>query len=70
MVIIPVSLRLWKSRGKMSLHSMAVGICGLAMIVRCVANASHIIKINIISLENDSSEPIEEIVFHFINVSG
>jgi hypothetical protein len=68
--MIPVSLRLWKSRGKISLHSIDVGKCGLEIIVRCAENASQIIKMNINRATNDSSEPIDEITFHFIKASG
>jgi len=70
MVIIPVSLRLWKSKGKLSLHSIADGIWGLEITVRCEAKASHKMKINNISAVNDNSDPIDEITFHFIKASG
>jgi len=68
--INPVSLRLWKSRGRMSLHSIAVGMCGLATTLRCEAKASHKMKINSINAVNDSNDPIDEITFHFIKASG
>jgi hypothetical protein len=45
-------------------------MCGLEITVRCDANASQIIKINIISATNDIRDPMEEIVFHFVNASG
>lgn len=70
LIIKPVSLRLWKSSGKMSLHSIDDGICCLEIIVRWLAKASQVIKINISNAVNERSEPIDEITFHFMNASG
>jgi len=64
------SLRLWKSSGSTSLHSIEVGICILDITDRCDANASQIIKINIRRAINDRSDPIEDTTFHFVNASG
>ena len=69
-VIIPVSLRLWKSSGRLSLHSMAEGMWGLEIIVRCDENASHRIKMNSSNAVKDNKDPIDEITFHFMNASG
>jgi len=54
----------------MSLHSIDVGICCLEITIRCAANASQIMKINIIRATNDRRDPIDEITFHFIKASG
>ena len=70
MVITPVSLRLWKSSGRISAHSIDVGMCALQRMVRWAANASHRMKMNINSAVNESSEPKDEITFHFISASG
>ncbi len=69
-VITPVSLRLWKSSGRISAHSIDVGIWSLHITGRCAAKASQIIKMNIIRATNDNSEPNEDTTFHFINASG
>jgi hypothetical protein len=69
-VITPVSLRLWKSSGRISLHSMAVGICGLAITLRCAAKASHIITINMRSDTKAIIEPTEDKTFHIVIASG
>jgi hypothetical protein len=45
-------------------------MCGLAITVRCLANASHKIKINSIKAVNDRRDPIDDTTFHFINASG
>jgi len=37
---------------------------------RCAEKASQIMKINIIRAVNEISDPVDEIVFHFINESG
>jgi len=70
MVITPVSLRLWKSSGRVSAHSIDVGMWSLHRIVRWAAKASHRIKININTAVNDNSEPNDDTIFHFINASG
>jgi hypothetical protein len=69
-VIIPVSGMLWKSSGSVSLHSIAEGMCGLAITLRCAASASQIMKMNPISATNAIIAPIEEITFHTIIASG
>lgn len=69
-VITPVSLRLWKSRGRISLHSMAVGIWGLAITLRCAARASHIITINIRRDTNAIIDPTDDNTFHIVMASG
>jgi hypothetical protein len=61
---------LWKSSGRTSLHSIAEGICGLAITLRCAANASQIIKMNASNAMNEIIAPIEEITFHFVIASG
>jgi len=61
---------LWKSRGKISAHSIDDGRCGLAITVRCEAKASHKMKINSNRAVNDNKDPIDEIAFHFIKASG
>jgi len=66
----PVSLRLWKSSGRTSLHSIDVGIWGLEITGRCAANASQMIKMKNIRAVNDSNDPIEDTTFHFMNASG
>jgi len=43
---------------------------GLAITVRCLAKASHKMKIKSISAVNDRRDPIDEITFHFIKASG
>jgi hypothetical protein len=45
-------------------------MCCLEITVRCDANASQMIKINISNAKNDRSDPIDEITFHFIKASG
>jgi hypothetical protein len=37
---------------------------------RCEANASHIMKINIIRAINERMDPIDDTTFHFVNASG
>ena len=70
-VIIPVSLRLWKSNGSVvSVHSSAVGMWGLDTTLRCEANASHKIKINSIRATNDSRDPRDDTTFHLVKASG
>lgn len=69
-VIAPDSLKLWKSRGSTSLHSIDVGMCGLEITVRWVAKASHRIKINIRSAVIEISDPREDTTFHFMKASG
>jgi len=61
---------LWKSNGSTSLHSIEVGMWGLAITLRCEANASHKMKMNSINAVKDRRDPIEETTFHFINASG
>jgi hypothetical protein len=61
---------LWKSRGRISLHSIAEGICGLAITLRWAASASQIMKINASSPTNAIIDPTEEITFHTIIASG
>jgi len=69
--MIPVSLRLWKSRGSVvSIHSIDVARWGLATILRCAANASHRINTNNIRATNERREPNDETTFHFVNASG
>jgi len=70
MVIIPVSFKLWKSRGKISFHSIDEGMCWLEIIGRWDANASQIIKININSAKNESNDPMDDTIFHFVKASG
>jgi hypothetical protein len=45
-------------------------MCCLEITVRCDENASQMIKINISSAKNDRSDPMDEIIFHFIKASG
>jgi len=66
----PVSLKLWKSRGRTSFHSIAVAILEVDTTPRCAANLSHKIKMNIISAMNESKDPKDDTTFHFINASG
>lgn len=62
---------MWKSRGRVvSDHSSAVGMCGLEIILRCAANASHKMKMNNISATNESRDPNEDTTFHLVNASG
>ena len=67
---MPVSDILWKSSGNTSLHSIADGMCGLAIILRWAASASQMMKINARSATNDTIAPTEEITFHFVIASG
>jgi hypothetical protein len=69
-VITPVSLRLWKSRGRISLHSIAVGMWGLAITLRCAAKASHRITMNIRRDTNAIIAPTEDSTFHTVIASG
>ena len=70
-MIIPVSLRLWKSNGRVgSDHSMAEGMWGLEITLRCEAKASHRMKINNIRATNERSDPNDDTTFHFIKASG
>jgi hypothetical protein len=61
---------LWKSRGRLSLHSIEDGMCGLAIMDRCDANASQIITINISKAANEIVAPNDETTFHLVNASG
>lgn len=62
---------MWKSSGRVvSIHSIDVARCGLAITLRCAENASHKIKINSISATKDRSEPKDETTFHFVRASG
>ena len=70
LAIIPVSSRLWNPRGRISCHSMDVGMCCLVSTGRCVAKASQIMKINIIRAVKDSIDPIDDTTFHFMKASG
>lgn len=49
---------------------MDVARWGLATTLRCVAKASHKIKINSISATNDRRDPRDETTFHFVKASG
>jgi len=69
-VITPVSDMLWKSNGRVSLHSIDDGMWILAIILRWAAKASQITKMNIINAVSDTIAPIDEITFYFINASG
>jgi hypothetical protein len=53
-----------------SLHSIDDGICLLAIILRCAANASQIIKINIRRATNEIIAPSDETTFHLVSASG
>ena len=68
--ITPVSLKLWKSRGRISDHSIDDDIFCLAKTDRWEEKASHRIKIKNIRAVNERSDPIDETTFHFINASG
>ncbi len=70
MEISPVSLRLWKSSGRISFHSIAVAILEEDTTPRWAANLSHKMKMNIISAINERRDPKEDTTFHFINASG
>lgn len=69
-VITPVSLRLWKSNGRMSLHSIAVGMWGLAITLRWAARASHMMTINISSDTKAIIDPTDDRTFHIVMASG
>lgn len=69
-MITPVSLKLWKSSGRRSLHSIDAGMCGLAITLRCAANASHTTTMNIRRETNDAMAPIDDRTFHVIMASG
>jgi hypothetical protein len=69
-VITPVSLRLWKSRGRISFHSIDDGICGLAITARCAASASHTTAMNRSKDTNEIIDPIVDRTFHVVIASG
>jgi hypothetical protein len=69
-VITPVSLRLWKSKGRISFHSIALVICGLVITLRWAAKASHKIAINRRVATNEIIAPIEDRAFHGVIASG
>jgi len=70
-VMIPVSLKLWKSRGRIgSDHSRADDMWGLEITLRCEAKASHKIKINSINATKDRRDPNDDTTFHFMKASG
>lgn len=54
----------------MSLHSMAVGMCGLAITLRCAARASHKITMNIRRETKAVIDPTEDRTFHIVIASG
>jgi hypothetical protein len=54
----------------MSLHSIAVGICGLAITLRWAARASHTITMNIIRETKEIMAPTDERAFHIVIASG
>lgn len=68
--MIPVSGILWKSRGRWSCHSRAVGMCDNPITPRCAEKASHRMKIKKISAMNEIIDPMEEITFHLVYASG
>lgn len=61
-----VSGRLWKSRGRLSCHSIYVAWCVDERTARWATRASHRMKINIITATIEIIEPMEEIIFHFV----
>ena len=65
-VTTTVSGWLWKSRGRMSCHSMDVGICPEEISPRCDANASHKRKIKKRRATKETIEPILDTTFHFV----
>jgi len=69
-IITPVSSRLWNPSGRELCHSIDDGMWYLDTTLRCVAKASHKIKMKNISAVNDSRDPIDETTFHIIKASG
>lgn len=64
--MIPVSGRLWKSKGRVSCHSIEVGIWGDEIKGRWAANASHKIKIKYSRAVKEIREPKDDTMFHFV----
>lgn len=69
-MITPVSLKLWKSNGRMSFHSIDDGMWGLAITLRWAAKASQITTINISNDTNEIIDPTVDITFHIVIASG
>jgi hypothetical protein len=49
---------------------MDVGMCCLDRTGRWDANASQMMKINMMSAVNDSIDPMDDTTFHFMKASG
>jgi hypothetical protein len=49
---------------------MAVGICGLAITLRCAAKASHMMTMNIRRDTKAIIEPTDDKTFHIVIASG
>lgn len=63
-------LNVWFDGGYEWFHSRLGDIKNLNKIVRCDINASQIIKMNIIIDKNEIIDPIDEITFHDVYISG
>lgn len=61
---------MWNPNGRVFCHSMLVGMWDLVIIGRWAANASQMMKMNIIRAVNDNMDPMDEITFHFMKASG